>query len=155
MSIKSLLSLLVIAGFYIVPVQACDFECTYKKHISAIEKKDIAAFESTITKGDKLTFILPDGTFFEDSATYRKLLKGWFAEGGWTFTPEVLQVEQTSEMGTVLLKVLYHEDDRDGKPYDLEHYLYLVFKKQGDGWFLIHDQNTKVKAVKGDKSKAS
>ena len=155
MSIKLLISLLAILGFNAASAQACDFECTYKKHISAIEKKDLASFESTITKGDKLTFILPDGTFFEDTATYRKLLKGWFAEGGWTFTPEVLQVEETSEMGTVLLKVLYHEDDRNGKPYDLEHYLYLVFKKQGDGWFLVHDQNTKVKAAKSDKNKAS
>ncbi|WDE11598.1 YybH family protein [Thalassomonas haliotis] len=155
MLIQLLLSLLVIVSLKVTSVQACDFKCTYKKHISAIEKKDLASFESTITPGEKLTFILPDGTFFEDSATYRKLLKGWFAEGGWSFTPEVLRVEETSEMGTVLLKVLYHEDDRNGKPYDLEHYLYLVFKKQGDSWFLIHDQNTKVKSVEGDSSKPS
>ncbi|WP_281559300.1 nuclear transport factor 2 family protein [Thalassomonas sp. RHCl1] len=155
MPVKLIMFLLVIAGLNVTSVTACDFRCTYKKHISAIEKKDLASFESTITPGDKLTFILPDGTFFEDSASYRKLLKGWFAEGGWSFTPEVLQVEETSEMGTVLLKVLYHEDDRNGKPYDLEHYLYLVFKKQGDSWFLIHDQNTKVKTVTGDKAKAS
>ncbi|WDD98852.1 YybH family protein [Thalassomonas actiniarum] len=155
MSVKFLMFLFMATVVTLASVQACDFECTYKKHISAIEKKDLASFESTITPGKKLTFILPDGTFFEDSATYRKLLKGWFAEGGWSFTPEVLQVEETSEMGTVLLKVFYHEDDRNGKPYDLEHYLYLVFKKQGDSWFLIHDQNTKVKAVTGDKAKAS
>ena len=47
-------------------------------------------------------------------------------------------------MGTVLLHVNYDEKDRGGKPYHLEHYLYLVFKKQGNEWLLIHDQNTKI-----------
>jgi hypothetical protein len=45
-------------------------------------------------------------------------------------------------MGSALLLVNYNEKERDGKPYHIDHYLSLIFKKEGDGWYLVHDQNT-------------
>jgi len=45
-------------------------------------------------------------------------------------------------MGSALLLVSHDEEDRDDQPYHLDHYLLLIFKKEGEGWFLVHDQNT-------------
>jgi ketosteroid isomerase-like protein len=123
-------------------VSACDFDCTLKRHLDAIQARDFPVFESTLTRGDRLTFILPNGAFRSDPTEYRQVLKGWFDTPGWTFDYEMVAVEKTVEMGSALLLVAYDEADRDGKPYHLDHYLSLVFKKQGDGWFLVHDQNT-------------
>jgi len=40
------------------------------------------------------------------------------------------------------LLVSYDEADRGGQPYHADHYLSLLFRREGDGWFLVHDQNT-------------
>ena len=126
--------------------EACDFDCTLMRHLDAIQARDYAAFESTLTKGDRLTFILWAGEYSEDPVEYRKALEGWFAKGGWTFEYEIVALEKTAEMGSALLRVSYDEEERDGKPYHLDHYLLLIFKKDGDGWYLVHDQNTAIEA---------
>lgn len=124
---------------------SCDFDCTLKRHLDAIQAKDFDAFESTLTKGTRLTLILPNGDLIEDANEYRDLLKDWFEDGGWRLSYTVVAVEKTTDMGYALLLVSYDEDDRNGEPYHLDHYLSLVFKRDGDGWFLVHDQNTKAK----------
>lgn len=126
--------------------QACDFDCTLKRHLDAIQAGDYEAFESTLTRGDRLVFILWAGEYSEDPAEYREALEGWFRKGGWTFEYEIVAVEKTAEMGSALLRVSYDEEDRDGEPYHLDHFLLLIFKKQGDGWYLVHDQNTAIEA---------
>jgi ketosteroid isomerase-like protein len=125
--------------------EGCDFDCTLKRHLDAIQAKDYAAFESTLTRGDRLTFILPDGVFSEDPTHYREALEEWFVKGGWTFEYETVAVERSAEMGSALLRVSYDEEDRGGQPYHLDHYLLLIFEKQGEEWFLVHDQNTEIR----------
>jgi ketosteroid isomerase-like protein len=128
----------------------CDFDCTLKRHLDAIQARDFDAFEATLTRGPRLSFILPNGKYFDDATAYRDMLKGWFAEDGWTFNYQTVAVEQTADMGHALLLVSYDEADREGKPYHLDHYLSLLFKREGDGWFLVHDQNTGTVIESGD-----
>lgn len=122
----------------------CDFQCTLKQHLDAIQARDFVAFEATLTRDEKLTFILPNGKYFDDSAEYREMLKGWFAETGWTFNYQIISTDETAEMALALLSVEYREADRGGEPYALDHYLHLVFKKEQGDWRLVYDQNTKV-----------
>lgn len=124
------------------PAAACDFDCTLKRHLDAIQARDFEAFEATLTRGPRLSFILPNGKYFDDAAAYREMLKGWFAENGWTFNYQTIAVEKSADMGHALLLVSYDEADRDGKPYHIDHYLSLLFKREGAGWYLVHDQNT-------------
>ncbi|WP_196139709.1 nuclear transport factor 2 family protein [Aliikangiella sp. G2MR2-5] len=121
----------------------CDFECTLSQHLQAIQTKDFEAFEKTITPEAKLTFILPNGKYFDDSAEYRQMLKEWFKQDGWTFNFKVISKYSSNTFGHALLLIDYNEADRGGKPYHLDHYLSLIFEKQGSHWYLIHDQNTK------------
>ncbi|WP_444997417.1 YybH family protein [Aliikangiella sp. IMCC44359] len=128
--------------------QACDFKCTLDKHLDAIQKRDFKTFESTLTEGDRLTFILPDGKYSEDTLSYKAMLKEWFATDGWTFSPKVIAIEETEKMASALLLISYDEAERNGKPYHLDHYLSLIFKKEKGRWGLVHDQNTKTKLTK-------
>lgn len=129
---------------------ACDFDCTLKRHLDAIQARDFATFESTLTTSPRLTFILPDGRYWDDSTDYRQVLQGWFESDGWTLDYEILAIEKTDEMGHALLKVAYDEADRNGQPYHIDHFLALLFKKEGDGWYLVHDQNTLIQPPKSD-----
>ncbi|MET1254345.1 YybH family protein [Aliikangiella maris] len=132
------------------PERYCDFDCTLDRHLKAIQQKDFELFSSTLTQGERLTFILPNGKFSEDIQSYKKLLKNWFATDGWTFSTKVIAIEKTKEMVSALLLVSYDELERNGKPYHLDHYLSLVFKKENGHWGLVHDQNTKTSLKKSN-----
>lgn len=121
---------------------ACDFDCTLSRHLQALEQHDWALFESTLGDG-QLPLILPNGALSMEGSRYRAMLQPWFAEGGWTLKAREVHREVGSDIALVLLDVDYDEADRDGKPYHLDHWLTLVFRKSGDSWKLVFDQNTK------------
>ena len=127
--------------------KSCDFDCTLKRHLDALQAKDFDAFEATLTKGKRLSFILPNGQYIASAQEYKRMLKDWFAKGGWTLSYEVIAVEKSADMGNALLKVDYREADRNGQPYQLDHYLSLLFKRDNDAWYLVHDQNTRIDVV--------
>ena len=55
-----LVSLLACLGSFLSvasAAEACDFDCALMRHLDAIQASDYAAFESTLTRGDRLTFI--------------------------------------------------------------------------------------------------
>lgn len=125
-----------------VSALACDFDCTVEKHLDAIQAQDFDSFAETMPEEGPVSLILPDGRYFDDTQVFLNLMRGWFDQGGWTFNYEVIRKVVGSDLGLVLLLVSYDEADRDGKPYHIDHYLNLVFRKEGDRWLLAHDQNT-------------
>ncbi len=141
-AMKRMLLLLSLSVCFAAQADECDFKCTLNKHLSAIQARDYAAFVETLTRGERLTFILPGGRYSEGTDEYKSTLKNWFADTGWTLDYKVLALEETDQMGTALLEIAYDEADRNGQPYHLDHYLFLVFRKFEHGWALVHDQNT-------------
>lgn len=121
---------------------SCDFDCTLSRHLQALEQHDWALFESTLGEA-QLPLILPNGDLSMEGERYRAMLQPWFAEGGWTFKAREVHREVGSDVALVLLDVDYDEADRNGQPYHLDHWLTLVFRKSGDSWKLVFDQNTK------------
>lgn len=121
---------------------SCDFDCTLKQHLDAIQAKDFEQFAATITEEAVVDFILPNGRAFTSRDEYLELLKGWFGESGWHFNYEIIRTIKSPELGIALLKVSYDEDDRGGQPYHIDHFLNLSFQLQDNSWRLVLDQNT-------------
>lgn len=119
----------------------CDFDCSVNKHLQALADKDWPAFEQTLSH-DTLPFILPNGKRSMSAKRYREMLEPWFADKSWRFQAKELHRRVGADLGIVLLDVDYDEPERDGKPYHLDHYLTLVFAKEGEQWKLVFDQNT-------------
>lgn len=123
--------------------QDCDFDCALKTHLDAIQQKDFDSFLTTITREDSISFILPNGAYFDSRAQFVEMLRGWFAEGGWHFNYKIIRKVKGADLSMALLLVSYDEDDRNGQPYHIDHYLNLIFQKENGEWRLTHDQNTK------------
>ena len=128
--------------------EKCNFDCTLIKHLTSIQSRNYELLESTITPDKEMTFILPNGQYFEDPLTFKKLIKEWFADTAWTFEYKIIRKFHSNSLGYALLLIDYNEADRNGKPYHLDHYLSLVFQKKGERWYLVHDQNTKTQLKK-------
>lgn len=141
-------SLVMAAGALLSGMVAanCDFDCSLNKHLQAIADKDWSAFEQTLSR-ETLPFILPNGKRSMSAERYRETLEPWFADKSWRFQAKELYRNVGADLGMVLLDVDYDEPERDGKPYHLDHYLTLVFAKEGQQWKLVFDQNTAYQPV--------
>ena len=118
------------------------FTQTLTHHLEAIQNRDLNTFASTLSNSDDLTIILPNGSMIQGFDAVVDFHRNWFADDDWSMNLELVKQWQTSDMGTAIYKVAYHDLDPDGTPYQLAYLLTLIFANEGDEWRLVHDQNT-------------
>ncbi|GAB3257800.1 hypothetical protein GCM10027296_28800 [Chitinimonas naiadis] len=123
----------------------CDFDCTLRRHLDAIDQRDWPAFEATLTRGDTLSLILPNGRLSTDGTTFRKQMQAWLADKDWQWQYSIVHQRQGKGWGLAVLKVTYQDKDEQGQPYRLDYLLQLLFEPEAGHWRLIHDQNTLLK----------
>ncbi|WP_392486567.1 YybH family protein [Haloimpatiens sp. FM7315] len=117
-----------------------DFNKILELHLSSMKNKDLAAFMSTV-RLDDVTLIMPNGTLIRDKVEFVELHKDWFMDEDWALDYEILKTEESAEMAYVLTAVNYKDCDEKGNPVYMNYYLNLIFRKCGEDWLLIHDQN--------------
>lgn len=120
------------------------FDAALTTHLRAIEKRDWAGFDSTLTESDTLTFVLANGKFSKTRADFKKATKNWLADSDWSWSYQVLSASSNASTGVAVLDVHYTDKNEAGIEYKLHYLLSLVFSKERGGWRLVHDQNTLV-----------
>jgi len=150
MKLSRILAISLVAGMTLALIETtfaaepCDFQCTLNRHLEAIQARNFEAFAATITREATIDFILPNGRAFTSREEYLEVIKGWFMEDGWHFSPRLIRTIEGQDLAIALLQVSYDEDDRNGQPYHLDHFLTLGFQKQSGEWRLVLDQNTRI-----------
>lgn len=143
-------TLLTIAALFITatalaapPAKDDDLPAILDAHVKAIQARDLAALEKTITSGDDLELILPNGKRLTTRKQYVDFHREWFKETNWTWTLEPQTMTVVDDAAIITARTRYEE--RDGaKTTQSENWLSLVFLKEKDGWRLVHDQNTRI-----------
>lgn len=120
------------------------FDAALQSHLLAIEKRDWAGFESTLTESDTLTFVLANGKFSKTRADFKKATQSWLADSDWSWTYQVVSANSNTHTGVAVLDVQYTDKNAAGIEYKMHYLLSLVFCKERGGWRLVHDQNTLV-----------
>ncbi len=119
-----------------------NFQTALATHLAAIQTRDLAAFEATLTTGADCTLILPNGHLIEGRTAVLDFHREWFADPDWRLVLQPLRQIETVSTGLALFEVTYHDLDADGQPYELRYYLSLLFVNEAGEWRLVHDQNT-------------
>ncbi|WP_221567884.1 nuclear transport factor 2 family protein [Alkalihalobacillus sp. TS-13] len=119
-----------------------NYQAVVKKHLQAIQQKDLASYSVTLSKNADVSVVMPNGHFVEGYQKVINFHKDWFQDPDWTFQYTLVKEEVFSDMGYSVVKVKYEDLDQNGEPYNKEYYLTLVFRKLYDSWYLVHDQNT-------------
>jgi ketosteroid isomerase-like protein len=125
------------------PTPDPDFEETLAAHIQAIQNRDLAALEATITAGDELILIFPGGQRTTTREEYMAFHREWFASDTWTMNFERLGVVEGRDFAIAMVRTVY-EDVRDGERVQSQSWLTLTFRKENGRWALYHDQNTRI-----------
>ena len=137
------LSLAAATSALAAPIADKDLAAVLDAHVKAVQSRDLTALEKTITTGDALDLILPNGKRMTTRAEYLDLHRDWFKETNWTWTLDPLTVTTANDMAIVTART--HYEERDGtKTTWSENYLSLAFRKEAGGWRLVHDQNTRI-----------
>ena len=118
-----------------------DFRTALDVHLSAITEKDFDAYKPTVTSGEDLNLIFPDGSAIETTEGVLTFHEEWFGDPNWRMAPEVVKIMEGEDMAAALLKYDYR-DTPDGEPRS--SWLVLVFKLEDGEWRLVHDQNTRI-----------
>jgi len=136
-------SLVATMSAHATPIADEDLAVALDAHVKAVQSRDIAALEDTITTDDTLDLILPNGKRTTTRSEYIAFHRAWFKETNWTWTLNPLAVATTNDMAIVTARTRYEE--RDGPKISWsENWLSLAFRKEDGTWRLIHDQNTRI-----------
>jgi len=115
------------------------FQRTLTAHVDAVQKRDLNGLLDTITAGDRLALIFPNGTMTDTRQAYVDFHRKWFAEKGWTMQMEPVSVLVRSDLGLALMRTTY--TDEAGSRQGL---LTLTFAREQGRWRLVFDQNTRI-----------
>jgi uncharacterized protein (TIGR02246 family) len=120
-----------------------DIDALFAEHVKAVQARDLAALERTITSGEQLTLILPNGVQTATRQAYVDFHKQFFSEKTWTIQFEPVSHAIGPDFAVLTTKSLY-QDVVDGKPYRSRSWVTFTFRKESGQWRLIHDQNTRL-----------
>lgn len=119
-----------------------EFEKTLRKHLAAIEEKNITDISATVS--DSVTLIFPDGSMLKSKEKFMEFHKKWFGDPSWKMAIQVVSAENSDSLGYALIKYRY-EKSKENEIQSVHHtYLLLIFKKIKGKWLLWHDQNTQM-----------
>lgn len=121
------------------------FIATLERHVAAIPRRDYAEIEATITKGDRLELILPNGKRMTTRAEFLAFHREFFADKGWSMRFERQSLIEGKDIAVATYRTYFSSSD-DGKPVNTSSWLTLTFRKEGGEWRLVHDQNTRIPA---------
>jgi ketosteroid isomerase-like protein len=120
-----------------------NFSVALSRHLAAISARDMAGIEATITEGDALMLVLPNGKRTATRKEYIEFHKTFFAASSWKMRFEPVSEVIGSDVAVATVHSYYSDVD-EGKPINAENWLTFVFKKEKNGWRLVSDQNTRL-----------
>ena len=125
------------------------FDATLERHVAAIQSRDLTGIEATITRGDDMVLIFPDGTRYTTREQFLGFHREWFADKDWVMTLEPIRRWHGADYGYGLYRTSFDPDGAGPTPARAA-WLSLGFRLEDGEWRLVHDQNTRI--VEGSQS---
>ena len=123
--------------------ESAAFEAALAQHITAIQQRDMAGMEATITSQPDLDLIFPNGKHTGTRAEFLSFHREWFADKNWSMSFERKRVTVGKDIAVALYRSGY-TDTSKAVPETRYSWLNLSFRKEGRKWVLFHDQNTRI-----------
>lgn len=123
------------------------FAAALEAHLQAIRQRDLDALADTVTTGDELILIFPNGSRTDTREEYLDFHRSWFADTGWRMHVELLHVIERPALGLALMKYRYESTTPDGEPRTSINYVAMTFAKEDGAWRLVFDQNTPISSA--------
>ncbi len=117
-----------------------------EEHLAAIRRRDLDGLAATLPADGQIVLITSDGRLVRSVREFLEMHRDWFAGKTWSLGTEPVAVFESADLGVAVLKLDYRDVKPSGEPLREESYLTLVFRREGDKWVMVQDQNTPVRA---------
>jgi ketosteroid isomerase-like protein len=144
-ALKALLAIVAVLAAAPLHAHPADLERSFAEHIAAVQARDLKRLETTLTLGEQLELILPNGTRTATRAAYLEFHRSFFAEKTWTIAFQTLSQITSADLAVITTRSTYR-DAENGKPIVSHSIVSFTFRREGGAWKLIHDQNTPLPA---------
>lgn len=115
------------------------------RHLDAIRRRDLEALADTIDP-DEVVLIAADGEVAFGRDEFLRRHAAWFACETWSLEARPVHCFEGGELAICLLELRYRDRPANVPPIDETSMLSLVFRRRGDRWLMVQDQNTPVRA---------
>ncbi|HEX5056942.1 MAG TPA: DUF4440 domain-containing protein [Gammaproteobacteria bacterium] len=146
---KRLMIYLLVGLCATLVLQACGtssppFRPAVEAHLAAIAARDMDALLPTLTLGEDLTMLMPDGQRFDTRQEYIDFHRQWFGmqTDGKFEVVEYSRFIESPKLSQAFLRYRYSFKDAGGEPQVMENWLTLTFALEDGAWRLVFDQNT-------------
>ena len=113
-------------------------------YTKSILNRDLKTLLTTVTDNDTLLFFSTDGTLFHTRKEYVDYHVEWFNEKDWTLSFKTIAVSDGADYGFVNVLFNYRNLLTDGRYFDMESYMTLIFRKENGAWKVTEDIRTPV-----------
>jgi uncharacterized protein (TIGR02246 family) len=126
-----------------LPASAPSFRAGVEVHLAAVAARDLNALIPTLSRGNDLTMIAPNGAKFDTRQQFIDFHRQWFAaKDDGKITTDIVRLVESPALGHALIKSHYQFTDASGKPQASDSWLALTFALEDGSWRLVFDQNT-------------
>jgi ketosteroid isomerase-like protein len=118
------------------------FRPAVEAHLSAIASRNMEALIPTITTGEDLVMIAPNGMIWETRQQYVDFHRQWFASpDGGKLDYEIVHTVESPQLSHALIRYTY---TTTAHPQSEPTWLALTFALEEGAWRLVFDQNTSI-----------
>jgi ketosteroid isomerase-like protein len=119
------------------------FRAAVEAHLAAISARDMDRLLPTLTAGNDLTMIAPNGHKLDTRQQYIDFHRQWFAtKDDGKYAAEIVRLIESPALAHALIKYRYSSKGEAGKPNVIDSWLTLTFALEDGSWRLVFDQNT-------------
>ncbi len=123
------------------------FREALRDHLGAIQQRDIDALAATLPSRDPIVLVTADGRLVRSAGEFLSMHRDWFGSPTWSLELEPVETFESTELGVAVFKLHYRDVKQSGETHQEESFLTLVFRREGDKWVMVQDQNTPVRAA--------
>ena len=116
------------------------FRETLDRHLAAVAGRDEETFAETVDP-DEVLVVTAEGEVITDPDLFVKRHRDWFDDPAWRLETDVIWVREGDDLATAVIRLAYRDGDGAMHPSVLG----LVFRRDGERWLMIEDQNTPVR----------
>lgn len=121
----------------------------WREHLDAIRHRDLDRLAATLPASGSIVLINAEGRLVRSADEFLAMHRDWFGSRTWTLGVEPVEMFESAELGVAVLRLDYRDTQPNGEPHRAESFLTLVFRRDGDRWVMVQDQNTPVRPTAG------